>query len=171
MDVRQLQSIVLTNTYTKTDYLRRLTILREFLENKFYKEKDLKLVDFLTRTKVSQHDRETLEKLDVNFFNLFTVDNLYTIINGLTAALKALPILTLYLAVILDEYQLDELGKWFRQNLNPELIMDVRCNPTLVSGCSYVWNNKYKDLSLHYFLSQKQELINKIIDAYTSQKI
>ena len=86
-------------------------------------------------------------------------------------ALRTLPVLTLYLAVILDEVQMDELGIWFRNNLNPELIIDVRCNPTIVSGCAYVWNNNYKDLSLHNFLSQKENIINKIIDAYAQEQL
>ena len=85
--------------------------------------------------------------------------------------LKALPVLTLYLAVILDDDQMDQLGIWFRKNLNPELIIDMRINPGLVSGCAYVWNNQYKDLSFHNFISQKQSLINKIIDSYAQEQL
>ena len=171
MNVRQIQSIILVKTYTKTDYLRRVTLIREYLENRFFKDESLQFSDYLVKNQISQHDRDALSHFDDHFFNLFTRDNLYLLINGLIETMKVLPVLTLYLAVILDEYQLDELGVWFRHNLNPELIIDVRCNPTLVSGCAYVWNNRYKDLSLHFFLSQKQAIINKIIDAYAQEHI
>ena len=171
MDVRQIQAIILTKTYTKTDYLRRVTMIREYLERRIFKEPSLKFSDYLNQVVASQHDLEAFSHLDEHFFQLFTRDNLYLLINGLLDSLKTLPVLTLYLAIILDEIQMDELGVWFRQNLNPELIIDVRCNPTLVSGCAYVWNNRYKDLSLHNFLSQKQAIINKIIDAYAQDQL
>jgi|SRR3989338_9073039 len=171
MEIRQIQNIILQKTYTKTDYLRRVTFIREYLENKMYKNPDFNFLDFLTQKNVSRSDRDALSNLDGNFFNLFTVDNLYLIINGLTDLLKALPVLTLYLAVILDDDQMDQLGIWFRKNLNPELIIDMRINPGLVSGCAYVWNNQYKDLSFHNFISQKQSLINKIIDSYAQEQL
>ncbi|OGG32434.1 hypothetical protein A3I51_02595 [Candidatus Gottesmanbacteria bacterium RIFCSPLOWO2_02_FULL_38_8] len=171
MDVRQIQAIILSKTYTKTDYLRRVTLIREYLERRIYKEPELLFPDYLNMIAASQFDVKALSHLDVHFFNLFTKDNLYLLINGLMDALRTLPVLTLYLAVILDEIQMDELGIWFRNNLNPELIIDVRCNPTIVSGCAYVWNNNYKDLSLHNFLSQKENIINKIIDAYAQEQL
>ena len=171
MNVREIQQILLNNTYTKPDYIRRLTLIREYLESRFFAENKINFSDYLVNVKALQIDREALSVLDEHFFHLFTKDNVYLLINGLTESLKVLPTLTLYLAVMLDDYQIIELGKWFRQNLNPELIIDVRCNPTLVSGCSYVWNNRYKDLSLHYFLSKKQELINRILDAYAKQQL
>lgn len=171
MDVNQIQQIILQKTYTKSDYIKRVSILREYLETKFFKDGSLGFPRFLETINISENDRETLLVLDEHFFNLFTKDNLYLIINGLTESLKALPILTLYLAVNLDDSQINLLGRWFRQNLNPELIMEIRCNPTLVTGCAYAWNNHYKDLSLHFLLAQKEELINKIIESYVREQI
>ena len=147
MNVRQIEQIILNNTYTKSDFLKRLTIIREYLEAKFFTDSQLSFSDFLDKLKVSLYEREALIRFDDSFFGLFTKDNLYQLIKGLTENLKSLPLLTLYTPVMLDDLQLDELGKWFRQNLNPELIMDIRINPLLVSGCAYVWKGKYKDLS------------------------
>jgi len=171
MNVSQIEQIILNNTFSKTDYLRRLTILREFLEKKYFSDGNMIFLDFLNQIKASQHDREATALWDVNFFNLFTKDNLYLVINSLVASLKSLPILTVYLPVMLDDYQIDELGRWFRTNINPEVLMDIKINLLLVSGCAYVWKGKYHDLSLHFFLSKKQSVINKIIEAYAAENL
>lgn len=171
MDYQQIEAIILQKTYTKSDYIRRCTILREYLETKFFKDSSLGFSQFLEKANISEYDREALLTLDEHFFNLFTKDNLYLIINGLLETLKSLPVLTLYLAVNLDDSQICQLGTWFRRNLNPELIMEIRCNPTLVTGCAYAWNNRYKDLSLHFLFAQKEEIINKIIESYAREQI
>ena len=171
MDVRQIQQIIITKTFTKPDYIKRVTILREYLETKFFKDPSISFEKYLESINITPQDKEAFAALDEHFFNLFTRDNLYLIINGLSESMKSLPVLTLYLAVNMDDIQVNELGIWFRKNLNPELIMDIHCNPTLVTGCAYVWNNKYKDLSLHYILSQKEDLINKIIETYAREQI
>ena len=171
MNVSQIEQIILKKTFSKADYLRRVTILREFLEKKYFSDGNTNFLEFLTQIKASQHDREAAALWDENFFNLFTKDNLYLVINCLVSALKSLPILTVYLPVMLDDYQIDELGRWFRTNINPEVLMDIKINLLMVSGCAYVWKGKYHDLSLHYFLSKKQTVINKIIEAYAVENL
>lgn len=171
MNVDSIEQIILQNTFTKTDYLKRLTYLREFLEQKFFAANPTSFADYLTSVHASHYDRESMDKWDESFFNLFTKDNLYLLINGLIEKMKGLQTLTLYLPVVLDDYQLDSLGKWFRQNLNPELIMDIRLNPDLISGCAYAWNGKYKDLSFKSFMSKKQDIISKILEAYAVEKL
>ena len=171
MDIRQIQQIILTKTFTKADYLRRVTIIREYLESRFFKDFQGDFSLYLEKKAVPIKDRKALTHLDGNFFNLITSDNLYLIINGLVESLKDLPTLTLYLAIIVEDDLVNKLGVWFRQNLHPELIMEVRYDPGLVSGCAYVWNNKYHDLSLHHLFNQKHEVINKIIDAYAREQL
>lgn len=170
MNVNQLQQIILSNTFTKADYLKRVRLMRAYLEQQFFTSEKMSFADFLAKLKISQRDREAILPYSQEMFKFFTYDNTYLLIDGLLASMKSLPLLTLYLAVILDDYQIDDLGKWFRQNLNPELLMEVHCNPALVSGCAFVWNGKYRDLSLHNFISKKQELITSIIQAYAAEK-
>ena len=171
MDARQIQQIILRQTFTKSQYLRRLTYIREYLESCFFKNYTADFPAFMREIKASQHDHEALAVLDKHFFNLFTRDNLYPLINTLTEELKVLPVLTLYLSVLIDDYLVDELGVWFRQNLHPELIMEIHIDPTLLAGSAYVWNNRYHDLSLHYFFDQKKDIINQIIDSYVKYQV
>lgn len=171
MDVSQIQSIILAKTYTRADYLRRISLIREYLESRFFKDNPENFTVFLGFQKASHHDHDALNLLDEHFFNLFTRENLYPVINALTESLKSLPVLTVYLAIIIDDYLVDELGVWFRKKLHPELIMEIHCNPSLVSGLAYVWNNKYHDLSLRYFFSKKEEIINKIIEDYAKNQL
>ena len=145
--------------------------MREYLEQKYFAKNDISFSDFLAEKKATQRDRDTMLSFMDELLKFFTKDNTYFLINGLLESMKSLPILTVYLAIILDDYQIDELGKWFRENLHPELIMEVHCNPALVSGCAYIWKGKYHDFSLHYFISKKQEIINKIIQAYATENI
>lgn len=166
MNQQQLQDIVLSTTFTKADYLRRVRTLREFLEQRFFSGLDISFPDYLAKINSSQHERETLVNWTEEFFSYFTPDNLYKLIESLKEGLKLLPVVVFYSAVILDDYQVDELGKWFRLNLSPILILDMRCSPGIISGCAYVWTGKYHDLSLHHLFSNKQEIIAKIIESY-----
>ena len=171
MDILQLQSIILTKTYTKADYLKRVTFIREYLEGKFFKNQKLNFQQYLIEINCPEYDKVALSRLDDHFFNLFTKDNVYIMVNGLMESLKSLPVLTLYLAIPFDNNLVDSLGFWFRQNLNPELIIDLRTNPALVTGCAYVWNNKYHDLSLSFLLNQNEKIIEKIIESYGQSQL
>jgi hypothetical protein len=166
MDQHELQNILLETTYTKTDYLRRVRIIREYLEERFFKGNDLRFPDYLGLIKASQHDREAFSMWNDEIMRFFTKDNVYTLINSLAENIKVLPVLTVYLPVNLDDYQIDELGKWFRKSLSPILIMDIHCNPAIISGCAYVWNGKYHDFSLHKLIDIKQDIVNRIISEY-----
>jgi len=171
MDALQIQQIILLKTYTKADYLRRLTFIREFLESRFFKNYQGSFSDFLLKSAVPSHDREAMSNLDEHFFNLWTRENLYPLIVSLSESLKSLPSLTLYLAVLIEDHLIDELGLWFRKNLHPDLIMEVRLNPHLLAGAAFVWNNHYHDLSLRNFFKLKEDIINKIISEYAQKQL
>jgi len=171
MDTLQIQQIILQTTYTRADYLKNLTLIRKYVESRIFKNYSGKFTDFLLEAKVSRHDRDAISHFDDHFFNFFTRENLYPLISGLTEKLKSLPALTLYLAVMIDDYLIDELGLWFRKNFHPELILEVRINPSLLAGAAFVWKNHYHDLSLHHFFKMKEEIINKIISDYAQHQL
>lgn len=171
MNEFEIQNIILKKTYTKSDYIRRVNQIRAYLEARFYKNYLKSFSDYLFEQLVPLHDHDAIGHLDEHFFNLFTQDNFYPLLNSLTESIKSIPVLTLYLPVIIDNSLIAKLCLWFRANLHPELIMEVHCNPNLVAGAAYVWNNQYHDLSLRNFFSVDDTLITKIVDSYAKTQL
>lgn len=169
MDEEQLFTTILHNTYTKTDYLRRLRILREFFEQKYYVKGDLSISKYLENHQINQTDQQVIKSWGNNFFSSFKQNNLSQLFNKFTGKIKAIPILTMYLAFIPQDNQVREISEWLRQELKTSLLIDFRINPSLTTGCAFVWKGKYHDFSLKYFLSKNKEIITSLINEYASR--
>src|SRR3989344_2779473 len=98
MNVHQLQQIILSNTFTRADYLKRVRLMRAYLEQQFFTSEKMSFADFLAKLKISQRDREAILPYSQEMFKFFTYDNTYLLIDGLLESMKPLPLLTLYLA-------------------------------------------------------------------------
>ena len=52
------------------------------------------------------------------------------------------------LAVTLPKKEIQRLGRWFRENVNPRVVLEVRLDPNLVGGCQIIWQGFEGDFSL-----------------------
>jgi len=168
MDEQQILSIILQNTFTRASFLKRLAILRGFLEAKFFKKSDLSLQSYLESRQIIRGDKEALLTWQNQFIPALTAQNSYRIINKLTEKLKDLPVITVYIAVLIPEADIDKIGSWFRTNLGSQVMLEIYQNATLVAGCAFVWMGSYHDYSLHNLIIQKKDQISALLDRYAS---
>jgi hypothetical protein len=169
MNEKEILDTILTTTYTKLDIARRMRLLREYLEHRFFQTTSFSLNDFLTSQKAEPSDFKAMNFWGVAFYDSFNRENAYLLLGTLNLAIEQLPMVTVYLSVFPSDTQTADMGMWFRKHLTQNVLMDIRINPKLVGGCSYVWNNLYHEFSLAYFFNKKRDVIAGIVSEYATR--
>lgn len=59
-----------------------------------------------------------------------------------------LPMATVTLAVSLPKEEVARLGRWFRRNIDPQVLLDLRQDPKIIGGCQIIWQGFEGDFSL-----------------------
>jgi hypothetical protein len=171
MDESHILDTILTNTYTRPDLVRRVALVRQFLEHSFFSlSPKTDIAQFYAHNPVDPEDLKAIAAWGPSIVSAFTRDTLYDRLRRILALAEKLPILTIYIAHAPTHEDLLELGIWFRRNLSSRVILDVRTNDKLVSGCAYIWKGVYHEFALHYFLSKKRDEIAQMIAQYTIVK-
>lgn len=57
----------------------------------------------------------------------------------------------------------DKIVAWLRQNVHPQLLVQLGLQPTIGAGCVIRTTNKYFDFSLRQYLVQRRELLIQAI--------
>ncbi len=172
MNEQELLSIILQNTYTKADYLRRLSLLREYFEEKFFSINNQTMTDFLTSQNSSEEDLAAMSSWNPSFYNSFSRNNLYHLLDSLTKYIKEIPIITLYIPIDTSDSDKYALGKWFRTSVATDILLDIRIDEKKVGGLAFIKSSRFFDYSLPYFISKNRNNILKMIDnfAYASKR-
>lgn len=168
MNEAKLLSTILKTSYTKPDVLRRLRLYRSFLEHGFYRAGSKKLRDFLTRAKATSADVESITGWGEEFHRCFTKQNAYTLLNLITSAVGEVPTISLYLPYDPPPSEVTKLGQWFRVYVANNVLLDVHSDPGLLGGCAFAWKGYYRDYSLRYWLSQKYQEIEQMLNRYVT---
>lgn len=157
---------MLRTCFTKTELHRRINILRDFLEAKFFMGETHSLQDWLYAHHIPDPDSQAILSWGKAFYDSFTADNVYQVISDFTKFVSELPILTMYLPFTPQEKEMVSLGIWCRKNINARCILDIRSDPSLVAGCTLSWNGVYRDYSLHSFIEDSRDGVKKLISQY-----
>ncbi len=52
------------------------------------------------------------------------------------------------LAITLPKEEVQRLEQWFRQNVDPQAVLDIRCDQKIIGGCQIIWRGFEGDFSL-----------------------
>lgn len=165
MDDNQLLKTIIQNTYTKGDFLRRLNLLRGFLEQQFFKS-EATLEKYLKNIKASPLDQKALLSWGKEFYSSFDVNSLYQKLNTLSKGIKSIQNITLYIPLDSTDKDIDVLGAWFRQNISKSALIDLRFDKKRIGGCAVVLNNVYRDYSLHHFMNKNKTEVLDMLSTY-----
>lgn len=139
----------LIDTYTKEQALRRSLLFKEDLNHHFFSPSQ-------TITNVNtedQSDLQWLKNMTQNYNQFFNKDNFLPKLVKLEKELESLIILTLFLPFTLPAEELSSLGELVRKKFHPQLLLDIKYDPSLIGGCALAWKGVYKDYSLKKKLS------------------
>jgi hypothetical protein len=161
-------STILKNTYTTDELSQRLNLMRKYYsEYLFAGAENLTLKDVLE----GKCDGDTLRALGewIGKFEESGIQPIviYEAIDSIQEDLTGIPSITLYVPVRFSTEQIKKIGTWFRENVQPNMLMSVHIDPRSTGGCSFVWNNIYYDFSLKYFLDKKKE---EIVSAFNKHE-
>jgi len=76
------------------------------------------------------------------------------------------PLLTLYVPTVLPPKEVENLGRWARENIRDGLFIDLHVDASVVGGCSFVWNGVHHDYSLKYYFEQNRNEIKHLVRSF-----
>lgn len=148
----EILSIVLQETYTFTDALRRAKVLRQFLMHKLFGGID-------DKNAYRQDDIQWLDGLGGQFYSQFTKDNFYGVLKQLEDSLHKFQPLVIYVPFEMPEHEIARLGNYLRQAYGKNFLIEVKIDPSLIAGCALVWGGLYQDYSIRKRISSNKEAI------------
>jgi hypothetical protein len=159
---------ILAHTFTKADFYRGIDALQEALEHSFFsgdgQGNASEVVTYLFAKQDPSASR--VEKWGDAVVSAFNRDNLYDRIGDLKTKVEELPTLVLYVPVALEDHEIESIGGWFRDSVNPNAILDVIVDTDALGGCMFAWKGVFYDFSLNHFLKEKRGDIRALINAY-----
>lgn len=150
----------LAQTYSLQQVRRRLRLLRNFLEAKLFKGGDF------TKLQTNPYDQQWLQSLGDNFFQNFENEDVYQILSQLEQQINNIPPLTIFIPFDMPEEEILRLGAWLRQNINPNIVFELKLNPDLIGGCALSLKGVYRDYSLKVKIDQSKTAILESLKSY-----
>ena len=164
---------LLKKTYTKNDLHRRLRLMQECLETVVYDEPEQIRItpahvrrERFIKEKAQAEDAAVLFDLDSTIWEGFNAKNLVSSIKALQSEIEQLPVITLYVPVHFTDVQLAPIGEWARSNVASGMLFEVEVEPSVVGGCSFVYNGRHFDWSLRRYLRAQRGLVTSLLNAY-----
>lgn len=62
--------------------------------------------------------------------------------------IEKLPVVTLTLAIFPTKDETQQLERWFRRNVDPQILLNIRQDPNIIAGCRVIWQGFEGDFSL-----------------------
>ena len=163
----QILETILTSSFVKADVMRRIRIIREYLEQRFFTPEGTKdLPEFFKATKIAEEDQGAINAWGKDFFTSFTKENAYDLIEHVLTKVKDLPTVNLYVPMEVSPEEAPKLGAWFRRNVGSTILIEVHVEPTTFGGCAFAWNGVYYDFSLRHYMHNKMTEIRKVLTDY-----
>lgn len=170
MDETQLLDTILVSTYVKADVLRRLRIVREYLEQRFFTPGEKKdLPGFLTSESIPIEEQTLITGWGSEFFKSFNKENAYDYLQHMTDRVKDLPTVNMYVPIELDRGQTVKIGQWVRVNVDKNALVEFHVDTSVFGGCAFAWNGVYYDYSLRHYMHKKMDAIRKVLDGYATK--
>ena len=142
---------LLTATYSLKQLRNRLRVLRNSLLGKFFSAKE--------DVEITKKNKTWLVSLPDDFLKQFEKTNVYEKLDSLEKEINNIKPLTIYLAFEIPDEETETLGTYLRREIKPDLVFDVKLDPSLIGGCALSWKGIYKDYSLRASIQAKREQI------------
>jgi hypothetical protein len=170
MNEELLLATLLSCSYTKQDILRRLRLLREYFEQKYFAPNPPDSIGpFLKSQKASSFDCTTLPALSKEFYDSFSKDNVYDQLDAIAEKIKKYPTINVYLPFAPDETEAEKLGKWFRGQIKSDTIIEIHVDKGMVGGMGFAKGGYFRDYSLRHYIEKSRDGIKSVVDKFENQ--
>lgn len=172
--MEELAKQFLILTFTKSQALKRLRLIKDFLNFQFFQSNNKNNFDkaFNEYEKLFHTDKLDLEagknfwvlkKLGEKFFSIFQAVTVNEQLAQLEKSIKMAKTVILYIPFELPEDQAETLGNWFKTNLGPTSLFEPTLSWKLIAGCALSYNGQYKDYSLMLHIKEQRPNIVKTL--------
>lgn len=169
---------VLSNTYIKADFYKRMAFLREFLEHLIYRgdsehassESRTKQLLLYAQRSGNEDVAPAVEAWGDGVLDVFTAEHMYDQLDELTRMIEEMPELVLYIPVALTDAHTASIGMWCRKNIDDHIVLQLEIDPTVIGGCAIAWKNARYDFSLRHFLRKHREELMNTLQVYGNTK-
>jgi F0F1-type ATP synthase delta subunit len=166
-----LLHILQTTSFTVDDAYHRLTLVRRFLEHRFFSETvsltiaGKTLAAFLQEADVPVPAAEALEAWKNTWLPKLSAETFHTVFETVRERLAHIPTITLVVPVALPSAEREAAGAWLRAHTGAAepLLVDVQVDKRAVGGCRIVYRGQYGDFSFRYFVEQSQAALRKAL--------
>ncbi len=149
---------MLENTYTTDDLVERLALMRTFYAKRLFSGgEDVRMEDLLQGVCEPQTITALLKWQDAFQKSDISPLVVYEALDTVEEDVSGLPSVTVYVPIHFAQEYVERFGKWFREKVQPNMLMTLRTDPRMGGGCGIVWNNVYYDCSIRYHMQQKRE--------------
>lgn len=168
--VVKIISIILSNTVTTDDLTERLSLLRGYYQTKLFggaEDQKLGIREYLKDQATNEEHVQALEEWEQAFKRQqVTGKSVYDSYELINKELGALPTTTVYVPVKFPQKELQGMGEWFRREVQPNMMLEVKVDAGTVGGCAIVWGSVYHDFSLRYAIRKKREEVIEMFNMY-----
>lgn len=159
---------MLQNTYTSDDLVERLGLMRKFYNMCLFTEHKNVTVREVIQDDCDEHTLFALEY----WVSVFTKENIQPLVvfetlDTVQEDISGMPSVILYVPVRFTPEQVEYFGKWFRENVQPNVLLTLRIDPRATGGCSFIWKNTFFDFSLKYFIDKQRDAIVASFNKYS----
>lgn len=159
-------SVILSNTYTKTDVLHRLAWLRQFFDevdsmdqSGFQSEQ---LEQWLAKAEVDSSSATAMRDWGEEFFNKLIKPDPYRRLARLRTELLDRSPVYLTVPVELSSSTKATLASAVRRYFNEQVLLELKIDPRLSAGCRVSWRGREYDLTL----GQRQKQTRPVLKQY-----
>ena len=169
MNAEDIATAIISTTYTTADLHRRLRLLRQYFEKKFFTSgPKLAIADFInTQEEVGEGEADIFVSFGDEFYSSFTKETCYKLLDNVAGTAKKMPTVRLNLSFDPPSGEVAKLGTWFRQNLPVSVLIDLKIDADAFGGCTFAWDGKFQDYSLRYYLARSSAEIVSFITTLT----
>lgn len=116
-----------------------------------------------------QPDINYFENLPEDFFSGFIPEHANTQLEQLEKQIEEAKAVLVYVPFEMPENEIENLGKWFKQNMGGLVLFDLVFDPGLIGGCALSLNGIYKDYSLRQKIADNKQAVLQQLTEYKKQ--
>lgn len=160
-------SIMLKNTFTTDDLVQRIALMRIYFSKRLFSGAEHIPIHEALQGECDAYTLTALEAWMEGFKeSALSPLVVYEALDAIEEDLAGVPSITIYLPIKFDTAFVEGFGKWFRERVQPNILLTVHTDPYVSGGCSFVWNSVHYDFSFRYFVERESAAVLKTFDTH-----
>ncbi len=154
--MEEILSLFLQSNYSQNQIRHRFNTLKNFLQARLFNSA-------VSAAEIPAEDKKWLDSLDSKLISYFNPYNIDVSLKNLEQKLHEIKPLTIFLPFQIPDEEVDNLGRYIRQNFKKDAVIEIKFDGGLIGGAAVSWNGTYKDYSIHSLISQNE---TKLIETF-----